>query len=337
MKNKRVTIADIATKLNVSLHTVNKALHGKKGVSEATRQKILDTARAMNYQVNRVAQSMARNPMIIGVVSSSARWQHIHEDFMAGVEKGIDHLRDYNVSGCYYSFKQEKLRLQTICQAISDKVSVIVCIHFVPDDSEVELMKQAGIPFALLGTDGQWKNRLISIRANSLVEGRLVADMIAMTLSSDASVIAFTGKMSYLDHADKIDGFRQAMTLYGFQEPQVYEHNDDPEEAIEVTTAALAEHRQIDAVYISTANGTAICDVLAKSGSKPLVIATDLYDDLRERIKDRSVAATIFQNATEQGEKIVQLLYSTICEHQKIDSEVFITPTVILPANIDFF
>ena len=58
---KRTTITDIAQHLQVSLHTVNKALYGKKGVGDELRAKILQTAQEMNYRVNRVAQSMPRS------------------------------------------------------------------------------------------------------------------------------------------------------------------------------------------------------------------------------------------------------------------------------------
>jgi len=48
----RVTIKDIASRLNLSTATVSKVLSGRGGafISEATRQKVLETAREMGYR-----------------------------------------------------------------------------------------------------------------------------------------------------------------------------------------------------------------------------------------------------------------------------------------------
>lgn len=46
---KRVTMRDIGAALGVSTVTISKALSGKDGVSDAVREKIIDTARQMGY------------------------------------------------------------------------------------------------------------------------------------------------------------------------------------------------------------------------------------------------------------------------------------------------
>lgn len=56
----RVTIKDIANRLNLSTATVSKVLSGRESafISEATRQKVLETAREMGYRPNRVARAL---------------------------------------------------------------------------------------------------------------------------------------------------------------------------------------------------------------------------------------------------------------------------------------
>ncbi len=49
MQRKRVTMKDVAQEMNVSVVSVSKALAGKDGVSEALRERIIDTARSMGY------------------------------------------------------------------------------------------------------------------------------------------------------------------------------------------------------------------------------------------------------------------------------------------------
>lgn len=66
---RTVTQKDIAGQLGVSVMTVSKALAGHPDVSEATRERVLGTARTMRYTVNVLARSLVqRRTRTIGVV-----------------------------------------------------------------------------------------------------------------------------------------------------------------------------------------------------------------------------------------------------------------------------
>lgn len=49
--SNRVSIADIANALGLSRNTVSKALNGSAGISNETRQRVLDQAVRMNYKM----------------------------------------------------------------------------------------------------------------------------------------------------------------------------------------------------------------------------------------------------------------------------------------------
>ena len=54
-QKKKVTLADIAEKLNVSIVTVSKALADKDGVSEDLKQKIKSLASSMGYKIRKIS------------------------------------------------------------------------------------------------------------------------------------------------------------------------------------------------------------------------------------------------------------------------------------------
>ena len=58
MKEKRVTIKDIAKKAGVSIGTVDRVLHQRGEVAEATRDTILKLAESMNYTPNLFARAL---------------------------------------------------------------------------------------------------------------------------------------------------------------------------------------------------------------------------------------------------------------------------------------
>lgn len=72
MKQKKVVMQDIADQLNISKNSVSQALSGKDGVSEDTRQKIIQTAEAMGYQYNKKRIQPVHKPPVqtIGLIAS---------------------------------------------------------------------------------------------------------------------------------------------------------------------------------------------------------------------------------------------------------------------------
>ena len=52
---KKVTIYDIAKKLNVTAATVSRALNDNPNISDSTKKLVLETAEKMNYRQNRLA------------------------------------------------------------------------------------------------------------------------------------------------------------------------------------------------------------------------------------------------------------------------------------------
>jgi len=333
---KRVTIADIAEKLQVSLHTVNKALSGKKGISEELRARILKTAKEMNYRVNRVAQCMARKPFVIGTLSRAAFWTVFSSQFLVGMKSAIERLEDYNVCGRYYTYKGSE-RVQVVKQAIADGVGVLTCIGFVPEPEEVALLEKAGIPFSLLGTDGLEEQRLTCVRTDSRMAGRLAGEFLSLVLPPKSPVVAFTGYKNFRDHIDKIAGFTEEIEAHGLKLVGVYEHLDQPDIATRVAEEAFRLCPDIAGIYASTGNSVTICKEVVRLKAHPKIVGTDLYPEIKDLMRQGVIMASLYQNAPGQGARMVELLYSAVCEHKPISKQVFIPPIPVFRGNIDVF
>ena len=55
------TITDLARALNLSISSVSYALNGQKGVSEATRRRVLEYAARVGYVPNSAARALSRS------------------------------------------------------------------------------------------------------------------------------------------------------------------------------------------------------------------------------------------------------------------------------------
>src|SRR5690349_5995896 len=81
------TLKQIASDLNLSLMSVSRALHGQQGVSEETRQRVLEYAREVHYRPNLAARTLVRRKaQVLGVIFPSLR-QTFWADIVLGIEQ----------------------------------------------------------------------------------------------------------------------------------------------------------------------------------------------------------------------------------------------------------
>ena len=94
-----VILKDLARSLSLSVSTVNAALHNRADISAATRKRVQETARAMNYHPNLVARSLkTHKTYVLGVIVPD-----LSRSLFAEVTKGIDMVasaQGYNLVLC---------------------------------------------------------------------------------------------------------------------------------------------------------------------------------------------------------------------------------------------
>lgn len=61
---ERIRIKDIARLADVSVGTVDRVLHGRTGVSEASRKRVEEILKQLDYQPNMYASALASNKSI---------------------------------------------------------------------------------------------------------------------------------------------------------------------------------------------------------------------------------------------------------------------------------
>ncbi|MBR0600462.1 LacI family DNA-binding transcriptional regulator [Sinanaerobacter chloroacetimidivorans] len=110
-----ITIKDVAKELGVSYSSISRALNGKEGVSEATRQKILKTAEKMGYQPNDLARGLVNKiSKTVGVIIPD-----INNPFFGEIVTGISDAaneKEYNIFLCIsgWSPKNEQAYFDTL-------------------------------------------------------------------------------------------------------------------------------------------------------------------------------------------------------------------------------
>lgn len=127
---KNITIKCIAEKMNISPSTVSRALNGKSGVSKEVREQIVALSQEMNYQTNRIAQSLRTSKsMEIGVIIPDSS-----NPFFSAMLTGIDsYAREMGytllmINSCN-SPEVERRAIETFCELhVAGLLSVPTCV-----------------------------------------------------------------------------------------------------------------------------------------------------------------------------------------------------------------
>ena len=123
-KKKRITIYDIAQRLDVTASTVSRALSNNGYVNEATKQLVLKTAAELNYKRNTLASNLRMGQTkTIGVVVPRIN-QNFFSNVIAGIE-AVTYQKGYNLIICQSDELHEK-EVKCINTLINQHVDCIV-------------------------------------------------------------------------------------------------------------------------------------------------------------------------------------------------------------------
>ena len=83
---ERIRIKDIARLADVSVGTVDRVIHGRSGVSEASKKRVEEILKQLDYQPNMYASALASNKKYTFICLLP---QHLEGEYWTAVELGI--------------------------------------------------------------------------------------------------------------------------------------------------------------------------------------------------------------------------------------------------------
>ena len=165
MKDKQITIAEVAKKAGVSTKTVSRVINNEKGVRENTAKKVKKAIESLEYKPNVFAQSLAGGrTRIIGLIYDNPNPVYISQ-IMDGV-LNYCHKMEYAV--IIHPCKFEKRDLTTVMQGLIEKTRLKGMILTPPLSDSKELLRmvsKTGMPCTLI-SPGSDKIRSDSIITN---------------------------------------------------------------------------------------------------------------------------------------------------------------------------
>ncbi len=314
-KDKKVSIKDIASKMNVSLSTVNKALTGKSGISEKRRQEILAVCREMGYELNSVAQSLARNPMTIGVIMPD-EWGDYFKPIKDGIDEEFENIKNHKIKASYYYISEkDSLSEEDISEWIEKEEikAFILCSSAHGSMGTVEkVLGKLNLPVFQVGEERKTDNVITNVSSDSFMSGSLAGEFLGLT-GKDIKAAVFTGFLDVEAHKNKVEAFEKSISSFGGRVVSVIETEDNEKKAKALVEKLFAEQEDINAIYVSTLSSKEILRFIQEKNlsDKVNVVVTDLSPEISVYIKKGIAKGTIYQNQ----EKLGKIIVRSVCDY----------------------
>ena len=338
-----VGIKDIARALGISTGTVDRALHAKPGVNAMTRARVLSMAESLGYRPNLAARYLkSRKQLRISV--------HLPREialFWDSLREGIRQAAAPFAPALHVDFRSyPRLAdgdIPLFEEALREGTDGLIIAPGNPAALKPYIRKAArkDIPVVCVITDAPDTPRLASVSADPFTVGAVAGELLARYQPGGGKVAFFTGWLSMQDHADKLRGFESSLAVTGgtLKLGPVVEAHDDEREAHRRALAVLRAHPDLTSIYVSTVNSLPVLRAAEEEGRLPglIVVTTDLFPELVERIRAGTIAATVYQRPLSQGRMALQALYQFLLNGACPSARMHVVPHLVMRSNLDLF
>ncbi len=247
MKGHRVTIKDIARKLNISPSTVSYALNNHPNINPNTKKAIKELAQELNYKPNKVALSLLQNESkIIGLLIPEII-HHFFSTVISGIEQ-IANKSGYHVMICQSneSYEREVENVQALLSSNIDGfiISMSKNTHKFDHFRNIE---KIGVPIVFFDRpcEGVFADKVIV----DDFEGAFQATKHLIE-SGCKHIIHLAGPQHLAIGEKRKDGYVEAHKHFNISIPEHYiQACDTYDQAYKLIPELIKEHPEVDGVF----------------------------------------------------------------------------------------
>ena len=263
LKEKEVTIYDLAKMLNISIATVSRALKNDPVVSKKTKKKIAELAEEMGYRSNNFARNLRnQRTNTIGVIVP-----RLNSYFMSTVIAGIESIANkegYNliISQSSESFEKEKASAKTMFDSRVD--GILVSLAYDTEDlTHFDSFFKRHIPLIFFDRVVEDENC-----TNILIDNRKAAYEATKHLIKQGCkrIVHITATPKRNVYVDRLQGYKHALSDHdiAFKQDYIIIGNLSQEAGVIAAQEILKMNPLPDAVFVANDNCAVGCMLALK-------------------------------------------------------------------------
>ena len=344
-KKQRRGIHLLAELANVSIGTVDRALHGRSGIRESTRQQILQLARKIGYTPNLAARALAVAKAGARIGVCIPREIHFfYDQLWSGV---LDEARRLAPLGIQFEYRPVRALGEEDTKAFKDLLKIGVNGIIVTAGNPKGLSplindaEEKGVRVVCVSTDAPESHRSSIVCVEPWLNGCLAGELMGKFLPPNSKVVVVAGMLTALDHRRKTDGFSDAFPrhCHGGEILNIVEGHEDEDESFQKTFDLLGRTPNLAGLYVNTVNCLPVCRALGarQLAGKVKLITTDLFAEMTPYFQKGTISASIYQQPYRQGQIAVRLMADHLMAKASFPPTVHLSPGVVMSSNLQLF
>jgi LacI family transcriptional regulator len=196
---KRITeltgVKEIARRANVSIATVDRVLHNRKGVSKQTKEKITQIIDELNYKPNLLAQRLAsrKTLRLATLIPESSKETSFWDAPLKGIEQADEEIKQFGIIVDKY-FYDQNLKSSFVEQTkiiLDSKPDGILLAPSFIEESVTFTHKciELNIPYVLIDSDLPNNGSLSYIGPNLYHSGYLGAHLVSYLIKESDQIL----------------------------------------------------------------------------------------------------------------------------------------------------
>ncbi|HEY4903589.1 MAG TPA: substrate-binding domain-containing protein [Candidatus Sulfotelmatobacter sp.] len=345
MKKNRRGIQLIAEMAEVSIGTVDRALHGRPGINDSTRQRILQIAQQIDYTPNLAARALSVSKSNSRVGVCIPREIHFfYDQLWSGI---LDEARRVAQLGIQLVYRPVRTLgvddTEAFKELIKSGVNGIILTAGNPEGLRplIDSAEENGIRVVCVSTDAPDSRRSTVVCVEPWLNGCLAGELMGKFVPPGAKVAVVAGMLSTEDHRRKTDGFSDAFPRHcpDGKIVEVIEGREDEEESFQKTFDLLGRFPALAGIYVNTVNCLPVCRALGARGlaGKTKLITTDLFAEMSSYFQKGVITASIYQQPHRQGQTAVRLMADNLTSKAPLPAIIHLSPAVVMSSNLHLF
>jgi LacI family transcriptional regulator len=329
-KEKETTIYDIASKLNISIATVSRALKDDPVVNKKTRKKVFQAAEEMSYRSNHFARNLrSQKTQTIGVIVPKLN-SHFMSSVIAGIEN-VANSQGYNliISQSSETVEKEIASAKTMFNNRVDGLLVSLAYN-TETLSHFDIFLKKNIPVIFFDRVMEDENY-----TNIIIENKKAAYEATTHLIEQGckKIVHITASSKQNVYKNRLDGYKQALADHGlkFDKKNVIAGNLSLEAGEGAAELILQMKPLPDAVFVANDNCAVGCMIALKNAGIRIpedIAFVGFNNDAVSKVIEPNLT-TINYPGYEMGEVAARNLIN----HLNGTSNIQTTNTIILRAE----
>lgn len=344
-ETKRVTLRLIAERAGTSIGTVDRALKGREGVRETTKEHVLTVAREMGYIPNPFANALRRMASIRLAMVYPDQPVPFYTPMTAGIRDAVADLADFGVEVDLIRYPQQKQDQEEEALKGLDfsKYQGVAINSAGPRIAQaIGRLMDAGLSVITFNTDAPSSRRHYFVGNDSVQSGRIGAALLGRFLGGKGTVTVLGNFVQATPFSERFGGFCETI------------HEEFPDMLIYPCAECLAEQRlasqsliallktvpQVSGVFCTGYTSTVgAITALKQMGRKDVVlVGYDTSEELLGALREGWCDALLYQDPYRQGYAAVQTLAQFVLDGRLPDPRKVNTQTsIVIRQNADSY